>query len=78
MKKCSIQFCKEKHVIFKKKLMLANLNLWKKSLLRTRNPQKFLEKSKNLELNPRKFWSLDPGMKNCSKKIHLEGDADFF
>jgi hypothetical protein len=35
--------------------MLAGLNLWKKNLLRMRNPQKLLEKSKNLELNPRDF-----------------------
>jgi hypothetical protein len=40
-----------------KKLMLAGLNLWKKSLLRMRNPQKLLEKSKNLEPNLRDFWS---------------------
>jgi hypothetical protein len=49
MKKCNIKICKKGDVIFvKKKLMLAGLNLWKKSLLRMRNPSKLLEKSKSL------------------------------
>jgi hypothetical protein len=56
MKKCSIKFYSEEDIVFsQKKLMLVDLNLWKKSILRMRNPSKLLEKSKNLELNPRKF-----------------------
>jgi hypothetical protein len=35
--------------------MPAGLNLCKKSILRMRNPSKLLEKSKSLELIPRKF-----------------------
>jgi hypothetical protein len=57
MKKCSINICSEEDVVFKKIIMLAGLNLWKKSLLRMRNPSKLLEKSKRLELDPRIFWS---------------------
>jgi hypothetical protein len=56
MIKCSIKIGKVRYVIFKK-IMFAGLNLWKKSLLRMRNPSKLLEKSKNLEQNLREFWS---------------------
>jgi hypothetical protein len=55
-----------------KKPMLARWVLWKISLQRMRNPQKLLEKSKNLKIIPRKFWSYYPLMKNCSIKIYSE------
>jgi hypothetical protein len=35
--------------------MKARSNLWKKNLLRMRNPSKLLEKSKSLELNRGNF-----------------------
>jgi hypothetical protein len=43
-----------------------------------RNPSKLLEKSKSLELNPRKSWSSDPRIKKCSTKFYAGEDVVSF
>jgi hypothetical protein len=58
--------------------MRADLNFWKKSVLRMRNPSKLLEKSKSLELNLREFWSQYPRMKKCSTKFNTGEDVVSF
>jgi hypothetical protein len=63
-----------KNVVSRFTPMLARWILWKNALLRMRNAHKLLEKSKNLELNPRKFWSYCPRMKICSIKIYSLDD----
>jgi hypothetical protein len=76
MKKCSIKIYSEKDVVSSpSKPMLASWILWKNSLLRMRNPRKLLEKSKSLEINPRKFWSYYHRMEKCSIKIYSKEDV---
>jgi hypothetical protein len=55
IKKCRIKIGKEGEVIFRKKTVYASWFEFVEKIYTTH--EKFLEKSKSLELNLRKFWS---------------------